>query len=111
MVDNFDYVTDYARKVYKGDIVASNKNIKACERHLKNMNLKTFKYYFNVEKANKIINFLEMLPDPKSGEPMKLASFQKFIVGSLYGWVDDLGNRRFTKAYISKARKNGKVFA
>ncbi|WP_192977842.1 terminase large subunit [Mammaliicoccus vitulinus] len=108
MVDNFDYVTDYARKVYKGDIVASNKNIKACERHLKNMNLKTFKYYFNVEKANKIINFLEMLPDPKSGEPMKLASFQKFIVGSLYGWVDDLGNRRFTKAYISKARKNGK---
>lgn len=108
MVSNFDYVTDYARKVCKGDIVASNKNIKACERHLKDMNLKTFKYYFNVEKANKIINFLEMLPDPKSGEPMKLASFQKFIVGSLYGWVDDLGNRRFTKAYISKARKNGK---
>ncbi|MGE0994373.1 terminase large subunit, partial [Bacillus sp. GMa5/2] len=31
------------------------------------------------------------------------------MIGSLFGWVDDLGNRRFTKAYISMARKNGKT--
>jgi phage terminase large subunit-like protein len=35
-----------------------------------------------------------MLPDPKTGKKMPLAQFQQFIVGSLMGWEDDLGNRR-----------------
>lgn len=102
-----DCTTEYARKVYKGDIIASNLVKKQCERHLKD--LKELKgYSFNIEKANKVIKFIEMLPDVKTGEPIKLAGFQKFIVGSLYGWQDDLGNRRFNKAYISLARKQGK---
>src|SRR5699024_9643063 len=37
------------------------------------------------------------------------AGFQKFIVGSLYGWQDSEGYKRFTKAYISLSRKNGKT--
>lgn len=102
-----DYTTEYARKVYKGDIVASMLVRKQCERHLKDLkNLKG--YSFDVAKANKVIKFIEMLPDVKTGEPIKLASFQKFIIGSLYGWQDELGNRRFNKAYISLARKQGK---
>lgn len=104
-----DYVTDYARKVYKGDIIASEKNIQVAKRHLKDLKRKDFDYHFDVDRSNEVIKFIEMLPDPKSGEKLKLASFQKFIVGSLYGWVDELGNRRYTKSYISKARKNGKT--
>lgn len=65
-------------------------------------------FYFDVEEANKAINFMEVLPDVSTGERLKLASFQKFIVGSLYGWKKDNGNRRFTKSYISMSRKNGK---
>ena len=50
-----------------------------------------------------------MLPDPKSRKTTKLAHFQKFIVGLLYGWRKKKDNtRRFRKAYISLARKNGK---
>lgn len=102
-----DYTTDYARKVYKGDILASNLVKKQCERHLKD--LKELKgYTFDIAKANKVIKFIEMLPDIKTGEPIRLADFQKFIIGSLYGWRDELGNRRFSKAYISMARKQGK---
>lgn len=104
-----DYVTQYAQAVVKGDILASRKNIQACERHLRDLNNKDFKYHFDVEEANKIIRFLEMLPDPKTGKAMKLASFQKFIAGSLMGWKTELGNRRFTKGYLSMARKNGKT--
>src|SRR5699024_11053631 len=106
---NHDYVTEYARAVYKGDILASDKNIKACKRHLKDRNNKDLNYRFDVEKANRVIKFLELLPDPKTGQLIKLADFQKFIAGSLYGWVDDIGNRRFTKSYTSMARKNGKT--
>ncbi|MDW4281925.1 terminase large subunit [Staphylococcus saprophyticus] len=104
-----DHVTDYATKVVNGEILASDKNIKACQRHLDDLNNSNLGYHFDVNKANHVIQFLEMLPDPKTGEQMKLAKFQKFIAGSLYGWINDEGYRRFTKAYLSMSRKNGKT--
>lgn len=104
-----DRTTEYARKVVRGEILASKKNVASAERHLKDMNLKVFKYHFDVEKANRVIKFIELLPVPKTMKQMELKEFQCFIIGSLFGWVDDFGNRRFTKAYISMARKNGKT--
>ncbi|EGQ3151763.1 terminase large subunit [Staphylococcus pseudintermedius] len=109
MTKQMDRTAEYARKVVSGEILASKKNIQACERHLRDMNLRTLKYHFDVDKANKVIKFMEMLPVPKTMQQMELKQFQCFIVGSLFGWVDDLGNRRFTKAYISMSRKNGKT--
>lgn len=104
-----DHVTDYAKQVVNGEILASDKNVKACQRHLDDLNNPNLGYQFDVERANHVIQFLEMLPDPKSGKQMKLAKFQKFIAGSLYGWINDENYRRFTKAYLSMSRKNGKT--
>ncbi|PNZ40504.1 terminase large subunit [Staphylococcus simulans] len=104
-----DYVTEYAKEVVNGDIIASEKNVKACQRHLDNLNDAELPYHFDVKKANHIIKFLEMLPDPKSGKQLSLGGFQKFIAGSLNGWYDRHGYKRFTKAYISMSRKNGKT--
>lgn len=106
---NKDFVTEYAQKVVNGEILASNKNVKVCQRHLDDLNNKDLPYHFDVKKANHVMKFLEMLPDPKTGKKMELAGFQKFIVGSLYGWQDSEGYKRFTKAYISLSRKNGKT--
>ena len=104
-----DRTTDYARKVVRGEILASRKNILSCERHLRDMNLKVLNYHFDVEKANRVLSFIELLPVPKTMENMDLKQFQCYIIGSLFGWVDSLGNRRFTEAYISMARKNCKT--
>ncbi|MRB49336.1 terminase large subunit, partial [Bacillus thuringiensis] len=50
-----------------------------------------------------------MLPDPKTGQRVGLADFQKFIIALTFGWVKkDTGYRRFTKIVISMSRKNGK---
>lgn len=106
---NKDFVTEYAQKVVNGEILASNKNVKVCQRHLDDLNNKDLPYHFDVKRANHVIKFLEMLPDPKTSKKMELAGFQKFIVGSLYGWQDSEGYKRFTKAYISLSRKNGKT--
>lgn len=103
-----DHVTDYATRVINGEIVASKKVIKQCERHMSGLEDTNNRYQYNVDKANEIINFMEMLPNPKDGKPMKLASFQKFIVGSLYGNIDIEGKRKYKRAYISVARKNSK---
>ena len=106
---NKDYVTEYAQKVVNGEILASKKNVKVCQRHLDDLENESLPYKFYVDKANHVIKFLEMLPDPKTSKKMELAGFQKFIVGSLYGWQDSEGYKRFTKAYISLSRKNGKT--
>lgn len=104
-----DWSSVYCEAILSGDILASNKVKQACERHLSDLKRKDFKYVYDIDRANKIIRYIEKLPDIKTGVPNKLALFQKFILSQLYGWVDDKGNRRFQKAYVSMARKNGKT--
>lgn len=107
--------TQYAKKVVNGDIIAGKKVIQACQRHLDDLNRqyeKDFNYIYIPERADVAIKFMELLPDISTGKPVKAAEFQKFVVYSLYGWYrkDDNSLRRFNKALISMARKNGKSF-
>lgn len=105
-------VEDGQYKEIRVDIKVGKKIQKAIERHQREVELSkepNYPYYYDPTKAIPVIRFMEMLPDPKSRKLMKLATFQKFIIGLLYGWrkkKDD--TRRFRKAYISLARKNGK---
>ncbi|MCU7557264.1 terminase large subunit [Macrococcus capreoli] len=104
-----DYATIYAKKVVNGEIIASKKNILTCERHLRDIENPPIGYEWRPELAIKVSDYLAMLPDTKTGKTMPLMLFQHFIVGSLYGWVyEGTSFRRFTKGYISMARKQGK---
>lgn len=110
--------TKYALDVVNGRIMAGDKVIKACKRHLRDLKNQEilhprntfFDYVYLPEKAEIAVTFMEALPDISTGEALPLADFQKFIVYSLYGWYrrDDHELRRFNKALISMARKNGK---
>lgn len=104
-----DSTTEYANRIVSGEILASKSIIDACNRHLKDIKSQT-EYVWDFSYAEKAISFMEMLPDPKTGKSFPLASFQKFIVGSIYGWrrADNKELRRFKKAVVSVARKNGK---
>lgn len=108
-----DHVTEYANNIVLGNTLAGKPVIATARRHLDNLELsKTdeFDYYFNIKEANKVIKFIEMLPNTTTGESLELAPFQKFIIGSIYGWYHkETGNRRFTKATISLSRKQGKT--
>lgn len=105
-----DPATLYAKKVVSGKITAGKKVIRACERHLRDLEKENFAYVYLPERANIAVNFIELLPDISTGKPVKLAEFQIFIVYSLYGWYrkENTELRRFNKALISMARKNGK---
>lgn len=108
-----DYVTEYANKVLSGEIIASKAVIDACHRHLndlKKQDNEDFDYFFDVDESNKIIDFLEILPDVKTYKTFPLGLFQKFIVGSIYGWreKDEPENRKYKKAFITMSRKGGK---
>ncbi|WP_074413447.1 terminase large subunit [Streptococcus suis] len=101
----------YAKDVVDGKIVAGKKVIKACLRHLNDLANPDSAYAYFPDKAQNTIDFLEMLPDVKTGKTYPLARFQKFIISSLYGWRKkaDSSVRRFKKAMVSVARKNGKT--
>ncbi|WP_080499900.1 terminase large subunit [Lactiplantibacillus plantarum] len=110
-----DYVLDYCHKVLNGDIVANEKIKLACQRELNDRerinNDDSFNYYFDVKKANRVIAFMSLFRSP-TGEQITLLPFQKWLVGSLFGWVssDDSSVMRFKQAFISMSRKNGKSF-
>lgn len=106
-------MNEYIQKVLSGELVAPDKIRLACERHindLKRSKSDSFPYMFDEKQAVKAIKFIELMPST-DGKKIEMLGFQKFIIGSLYGWRTKDGNfRRFNRAFISKARKNGKTY-
>ena len=105
-----NYLDEYRKAVYSGKICAGRKIKQALKRDERDLRNKNLPYYYNNEKAEQAINFIEILPTT-SGEPLKLELFQKWLIAELFGWrkkSDD--TRRFSEAFISFSRKNGKSF-
>ncbi|WP_411378310.1 terminase large subunit [Limosilactobacillus reuteri] len=108
-----NYAKDYAEKVVDGKIIAGRKVILAAKRYLndlKKADSDDFEYFYDNERANKVIQFMEILPDPKTMRAYPLADFQRFIIANMYGWWKKAkpSERRFRKGMLSMARKNGK---
>ncbi|MFD1431380.1 terminase large subunit [Lacticaseibacillus yichunensis] len=105
-----DPLPSFVGRVLSGELLTSKAVLQAVQRHKEDLKRTDWRWIYDAELAGKAVAFMEMLPEPKTGKPTPLAPFQKFIIGSLYGWVDKDDNtvRRFTDAFISMARKNGK---
>lgn len=101
---------EYSEKILKGEVPACKALVDAVKRSEKDLKRKNWNWVFKDELAQNAITFMGLLPEPKTRKPQPLAGFQKFIIGSIYGWVDRDNNdiKRFTNAFISMARKNGK---
>ncbi len=112
----WDRATEHANKVVSGKVIAGELHILACKRHLndlKNQNTKQFPYYYDPEKANRIIDYAETLTIAEGSEPkpVKLIDEQAFDLGVTFGWFKTKNNkRRFRRRYKSVARQNGKTF-
>lgn len=110
-----DRTTKYAKEVLAGNIVAGRLVKLACQRHLddiKRSKSKSFPFRFNVEKAERSLDFFNLLKHSKgefAGQTIELELWQCFRIGSVFGWEEkSTGYRRFRKAYTQVARKNGK---
>jgi phage terminase large subunit-like protein len=108
-----DSTTDYARAVVSGGIIAGPYVRAACQRHLTDLQTGHERgIKFDVAKAEHVIEFfptLLCLPDGEgAGTPFNLDPHQKFIIGSIFGWLNDEGHRRFRIAYIEEGKGNGK---
>ncbi len=88
----------------------------SCARHLRDRAREAtpdFPYRFDLEKSERFFRFAEKLKHYKgeqwAGQTIVLQPYQKFRLGSLFGWVHVVsGLRRFRTSYNEIPRKNGK---
>lgn len=98
-----------------GRIVAGPLVRLACERHVLDRAGHPL-YHFDEARADHAIDFFETvlrLPDVVDDDgnpvPFVLQPWQAFVVGSLFGWIDASGYRRFREAYVEIGKGNGKT--
>jgi len=106
-------VEGYARAVLAGDIVAGRLVRLACKRHLDDLERGHERgLYFDHDAAARVFEFFSHLRLPADGEldgkAFNLEPFQKFIIGSIFGWKKADGTRRFRTAYIEMGKGSGK---
>jgi phage terminase large subunit-like protein len=108
-------VTRYCQGVESGAIVAGRLVRYAVSRHLRDLDEAADRGLFFDEMAgSQAVQFFPLCLRHSIGEwagqPFTLEPWQQFIVWSLFGWKRlETNTRRFRKAYITLARKNGKT--
>lgn len=125
-----DPATRYARRVVNGDVIAGPYVRAACQRHLDDLKdghkrgltwnqpdrdgntpvervIAYFEQILTVEREYKD----EFGETASEAVPFRVHESQAFILGSLFGWKNADGNRRFRRAYIEQAKGSGKALA
>lgn len=113
-VDPNDVATLYAWDVVEGKLPAGPHHRHACERHLRDLvALRARGYVWDVVEVQVFVAFCRLLKHPAkgewAGEPIELQPWQVFVLGSVLGWKQPNGKRRFLWAYVEVPRKNGKT--
>ncbi len=108
-----DPATRYAREVVAGKRMAGPHVRAACARHLKDLEQGDARgLVWDVAEVADAIAFFEEVLRLNGGEyegvEFKLLGWQKFVVGSLFGWKTADGHRRFRVAYVETAKGSGK---
>ncbi|MEM6413188.1 MAG: terminase TerL endonuclease subunit [Pseudomonadota bacterium] len=108
-----DQATAYAKKVCKGSIVAGPYVRAACKRHLDDLKRGHERgLLWDVDAAERVLEFcsvvLRLSEGQFDGKPFVPEPSQAFILGSLFGWKQQDGTRRFRRAYIEQGKGNGK---
>lgn len=114
--ERLDRVTKYAEDVLAGKVIAGTLVKLACKRHMDDLEKSKsdeYRYYFDAQQAERIIDFAETLTIAEGEEEQTVVCypFQCFILGSLNGWRTKKGGyRRFRTSYVQLGRQNGKSF-
>lgn len=110
-----DSITSYAKQVVQHPKLYCWTVVQTCKKHLdelKQSQQKDFPYYFDIQTAEIYIQFFSLLKHykgPSAGKNFILEPWQKFIIGSVFGWKRKSDHlRRFKYVYIEIPRKNGK---
>ena len=108
-----DAVTEYAREVVRGRRVAGPHVRAQCARHLADLAEGAKRgLVWDAQASERAQGFfadvLKLNGGDFEGKPFELLPWQRFVVGSLFGWKGADGYRRFRVAYVETAKGSGK---
>lgn len=108
-----DPVTGYAQEVVAGERIAGPHVRHQCARHLRDLKEgKKRGLKWDLDEALKAVRFFENVLKLNGGDfegkPFTLLPWQKFVVGSIFGWKGADGYRRFRVCYVETAKGSGK---
>ncbi len=106
-----NYILAYYNLIKSGKIEVSKKIAKQYENIVYELN-NPDKYHFDINRANRPIEFIEKFCKHSKGQwagkPVILDLWQKAIIQTVFGFIDDKGFRKYREVFIVVARKNGK---
>ena len=104
-------IEEYYGAVVDGKITACEKLKRQADRILEAY-ANPDEFHFDKDIANDHIEFIETfckIPSGALGAPFKLEPFQKAILETIFGFVDDNNLRQYNEVFMQIARKNGKT--
>ncbi|RHZ96471.1 terminase [Cereibacter sphaeroides] len=113
MPTSTDRTTQYAHDVVSGRIVAGHLVRLAAQRHLQDLDAAGARgLTWDAAEAEKAIGFfpacLSITEGAKVGQPFTLLPWHLFTVGSIYGWKDANGLRRFRFIWLETGKGQAK---
>ncbi len=107
-----NYIKAYWDAIEEGKVIVSKRIKKQYKKLIQAMD-EPGQYIFDIEKANRPIEFIEKFCKHSKGEwagkPVLLELFQKAYIQALFGFIDkDTGLRQYRESMFLVARKNGK---
>lgn len=104
-----DPATRWAWDVVHGRVVAGHLAIRACQRHLDDIEHGAKRgIFWQPERAQHALDFfpavLRVTAGAREGQPFRLPSYTTFVVGSLFGWVRQDGRLRYRRAWIETGK-------
>lgn len=101
----------YLNKIQSGRTVSCNKMKQLADRLLYDIHHPA-RWHFDIVRAERATDFIERfchIPSGRLGQPFLLEDYEKAIVQTIFGFVDDDGFRRFQECLVIIGRKNGKT--
>lgn len=107
-----NYILEYWEGIKTGQFIVSKRVYKVYKKLVQDV-YKNGRYYFDEEKANKPVEFIERFCKHSKGEwagkEVKLELFQKAYISALFGFIDrETRFRKYRESLFYVARKNGK---
>jgi len=102
---------NYAADILSGKIPACELVRLAADRYIRERADPPPGYRFDEKRAKVVIKFIQLLRHTKgseAGKPFFIEPWQAFALANIFGFIDEHGNRRYSKALITVPRKNGK---
>ncbi len=109
---DYNPIIEYWNLIESGQEIVSKKIYYTYQKLAKDLNDRDSEYYYSPKRANHAIEFIETytchIKGAMGGKPLLLNLWQKALVASIFGFIDIEGNRKYRRAILIVAKKNGK---